>query len=60
MDLSDIKKEDKSWQQSCNIFRQSEQQFLVKTELKEELENKIWQNDCDVFDRLGMQNAVFT
>ena len=56
MDLSNSETEDKAWQQSCTIFKQSEQQFLVKTELKEELENKIWQKDCDVFDRMGMQN----
>ena len=57
MDLSDSEKEDKSWQESCNIFNQSEQQFLIKTELKQELENKIWQKDCDVFDRVGIQNG---
>ena len=41
MDLSDSETEDKSWQQSCDIANQSEQQFLIKTELKQEYENKI-------------------
>ena len=54
MDLSESEKEDKSWQQSCNIFKQNDQQFLIKTELKQEHENKIWQEDCDIFDRVGM------
>ena len=44
-------------QQSCNIFQQNDQQFLIKTELKQELENKIWQKDCDVFDRVGIQTG---
>ena len=56
MDLSDSEKEDKSWQKSCNIFNQSEQQFLIKTELKQECENKIWQKDYAIFDRVCMQN----
>ena len=56
MDFSDSEKEDKSWQQSCNIFNQSEQQFLIKTELKEELESKIWQKDWNIFDRVCIQN----
>ena len=55
MNLSDSETEDKSWQQSCNIFNQSDKQFLIKTELKQELENKIWQKDFDVFDRVGIQ-----
>ena len=56
MDLSDSETEDKSWQQSCHIFNQSEQQFLIKAELKQELENKIWQKDWNIFDRVCMEN----
>ena len=61
MDLSDTacsdsEKEDKSWQKSCNIFNQSEQQFMIKTELKQEHENKIWQKEYDIFDRVCMHN----
>ena len=57
MDLSDSEREDKFWQQSYNTFQQIEQQFLIKTELKQELENKIWQKDWNIFDRVCMQNT---
>ena len=56
MDLSGSETENKSWQQSCNIFNQNERQFLIKTELKQEHENKIWQNDFEVFHSECLKN----
>ena len=55
MELSESQTEDKSWQQTCDIFQQSEQQFLINSEFKQEQENKIWQKSCGIFDRECMQ-----
>ena len=57
MELPESQTEDKSWQQSCNIFQQSEQQYLINSEFKQEQENKLWQKTCDVFDRECLQST---
>ena len=56
MSLSDRETEDKSWQQSSNLFQPNEEQFVIKTELKQEYENKIWQKDCSIFERECLPN----